>query len=578
MRAQMRDAGATGVVAGVVLDGELAYARAIGLRDLESNDPVDGDTVFRIASMTKNVTAMAILKLRDEGKLSLDADASTYLPMLRGLVGLPRDSAITVRLLLTHASGLPGDDYWGGDSFGMSADELARFLKAGVRMSYPPGARYAYSNLGYALLGQIVERVSGRRFRDYVSDEILKPLGMASSVWEAGDVPPKRLATGYWKTSSGMVPEPRPSDGVFDAAGGLYTSLHDYARYVAFNLAAYPPRDDQPETGPVRRSTLREMHQGQRPTRRDDYDAPVVQRTAGGIALRAGSYGFGWLTVTSCSDERVQHGGYEPGYFSTVVLLPGHAAGVFVFSTTGRLPAGALLGKLSEGGVLGTPANPPPIDELPTAAAAIDRLAASWDAGLAARTFDAPSLRFAWFASLRDDFARLGASHGPCQRSGALKTYGRHRGVWTLVCDRGTITFDALMTPGTPARVEIVKWTDELPPEDRQRAIAMRLAATMGQRNDAGAAMTDVFAASADRARLARRLAHLAIDHGACEVPGGALRSQHEPLSDDAVRAIFHLRCLSGPLDLEITLDDQSGRVVELDGYPPRDSDATCWQ
>jgi CubicO group peptidase (beta-lactamase class C family) len=174
LRVQMRDAGATGVVAGVVLDGELAYARAIGLRDLESNDPIDGDTVFRIASMTKNVTAMAILKLRDEGKLSLDADASTYLPMLRGLVGLPRDSAITVRLLLTHASGLPGDDYWGGDSFGMSADELARFLKAGVKMSYPPGARYAYSNLGYALLGQIVERVSGRRFRDYVSDEILR--------------------------------------------------------------------------------------------------------------------------------------------------------------------------------------------------------------------------------------------------------------------------------------------------------------------------------------------------------------------------------------------------------------------
>jgi CubicO group peptidase (beta-lactamase class C family) len=162
------------VVAGVVLDGELAYASAIGVRDLESNDPVDGDTVFRIASMTKNVTAMAILKLRDEGKLSLDADASTYLPMLRGLVGLPRDSAITVRLLLTHASGLPGDDFGGGDSFGMSADELARFLKAGVKMSYPPGARYAYSNLGYALLGQIVERVSGRRFRDYVSDEILR--------------------------------------------------------------------------------------------------------------------------------------------------------------------------------------------------------------------------------------------------------------------------------------------------------------------------------------------------------------------------------------------------------------------
>src|SRR4051812_19099138 len=240
--------------------------------------------------------------------------------------------------------------------------------------------------------------------------------------------------------------------------------------------------------------------------------------------------------------------------------------------------AGALLAMLSEGGVLGTPADPPPVDELTAAAAAIDRLAASWDADLAARTFDAPSLRFAWFGSLRDDFARLGASHGACRRNGAFRTYGRHRGVWTLVCDRGAITFDALMTPGTPARVEIVKWTDELPLEDRQRAIAMRLTAAMGQRNDASAAMTDVVAASADRDRLARRLAHLAIDHGACEVTGGTLRSHHEPLGDDAARAILHLQCVGGPLDREITLDDQSGRVVDLDGHPPHDPDATCWQ
>jgi hypothetical protein len=146
------------------------------------------------------------------------------------------------------------------------------------------------------------------------------------------------------------------------------------------------------------------------------------------------------------------------------------------------------------------------------------------------------------------------------------------------VCDRGAITFDALMTPGTPARVEIVKWTDELPLEARQRAIAMRLTAAMGQRNDASAAMTDVVAASADRDRLARRLAHLAIDHGACEVTGGALRSHHEPLGDDAARAILHLRCVGGPMDLEITLDDQRRHVVDLDGHRPRDPDATCWQ
>jgi CubicO group peptidase (beta-lactamase class C family) len=213
LRTNMQESGATGLVAGVVLDGELAYARALGVREVTlpaapgatgagappsapRSSAVDADTVFRIASMTKSFTAMAIMKLRDDGRVSLDADASTYLPELRTLVGVPHDAPVTVRMLLTHASGLPYDDYWGGDSFGMTDPELTRFLQAGVRLSHAPGAVYAYSNLGYALLGRIVARVSGVSFRDYVSQNILRPLGMRSSVWDAAQVPPDRLATG----------------------------------------------------------------------------------------------------------------------------------------------------------------------------------------------------------------------------------------------------------------------------------------------------------------------------------------------------------------------------------------------
>ena len=148
-------------------------------------------------------------------------------------------------------------------------------MHAGVKMSYAPGAQYAYSNLGYALLGAdrraglgpAISRLRQRRDPEAARDVVVG-LGRQRLV------PPKRLATGYWKAGATTVPEPRPPDGVFDAAGGLYTSLHDYARYVAFNLAAYPARDEQPETGPLRRSTLREMHEGQRAMRMDDYDAP----------------------------------------------------------------------------------------------------------------------------------------------------------------------------------------------------------------------------------------------------------------------------------------------------------------
>jgi CubicO group peptidase (beta-lactamase class C family) len=93
----------------------------------------------------------------------------------------------------------------------------------------------------------------------------------------------------------------------FAPAGGLYASLRDYARYVAFQMAAYPPRDDA-ESGPVRRSTLREMHDGQREARFGDRDTPVARVTDDGLALTAVSYGLGWWNVTSCRERQVLHG------------------------------------------------------------------------------------------------------------------------------------------------------------------------------------------------------------------------------------------------------------------------------
>jgi D-alanyl-D-alanine-carboxypeptidase/D-alanyl-D-alanine-endopeptidase len=182
-QSRVREARATGAAVGIVIDGELVYANTFGVRDVVSNRPIDVDTVFRIASMTKSFTALAIMKLRDDGKVVLDAPAATYVPELRSFVGLTRDApAITVRMLLTHASGIAFDDFWGGDTFGMSDDELTRFIQSGIGLSYAPGTRYQYSNLGYALLGRIVERASGRPFRAYVTDEILESLGMTSTV------------------------------------------------------------------------------------------------------------------------------------------------------------------------------------------------------------------------------------------------------------------------------------------------------------------------------------------------------------------------------------------------------------
>ncbi|HKQ70071.1 MAG TPA: serine hydrolase domain-containing protein [Polyangiaceae bacterium] len=450
---------ATGGVAGIVLGGELVYARGLGIVDTETQAPVDADTVFRIASVTKNVTASAIMKLRDEGKVLLDAPVTTYVPELV-VRPLPRDTApMTVRHLLTMSSGLPYDDQWGAVTFGKSHAELGEMLSSGIVLASAPGERYLYSNLGYALLGRIVERASGEGFRRYVLRHLLEPLGMRSSVWESSDVPKGRMAVGYYREGERLVAEPRESDGTFAAAGGLYTSLNDLARYVAFQLSAYPPRD-APESGPLRRSTLREMHAGERWMRWGP-DVPVTSRRPDGrVALSAGTYGMGWVNHSTCFYEGiVQHGGFEPGYYAYVRLLPKSDIGIITLSTTG--PLGRLesfetvFGILRDGGMLDiAPIALAP--ELAEASSVVSRLLEASDPDLIERTFDPQSLRYSWVRQQLRELARAWQEHGAC-RTFAVRAASRTEVTLEFSCDRGALTAKIWLTPVTPHRIQAVE-------------------------------------------------------------------------------------------------------------------------
>src|SRR3954471_15650815 len=198
-----------GAAWGVIVDGQVAHLSAQGLRDVESAAPVDGDSVFRIASMTKSFTAMSILKLRDEGKLSLDDPAERYVPELKSLKYPTSDSPkITVRHLLSHAEGFPEDNPWGDRQLADSEAQLTEKMKDGIPFSNAPGLAYEYSNFGFAILGRMVSNVSGTRYPDYVAANILKPLGMMSTTLEPKEVAPNHLALGYRWEDEQWKPEP----------------------------------------------------------------------------------------------------------------------------------------------------------------------------------------------------------------------------------------------------------------------------------------------------------------------------------------------------------------------------------
>lgn len=570
-RGRLEQRKATGLAVGIVVDGEVLYSKGFGVLDVGSKSPVNVDSVFRIASLTKSFTATAVMKLRDEGKISLDAPITTYLPELSSVVLPTRDSApITVRQLLTHGSGLPWDDLWGAVSYGFNEQDLQTLTQAGLSFSIPPNTRFEYSNLGYALLGRIVERVSGKGYREYVTANILRPLDMTSTFWGPGEVPAGRLAVGYRSEDDKLVPEVPPGPGVFSPAGGIYTSARDYGRYVAWQLSAYPPRDDA-EMGPLRRSTIREMHLGQRAAREVGNDMePLARRTDDGIALSLRSYGFGWFNVTNCTDEgRIEHSGWEPGYFAGVILLPRRGFGIFSMATTSGV--GAIEGALAllrEAGALPPTRKPTPSQALVDARLALNELLDRWDEKTVGRTFEPRSAHYPWYANLRADLAKLSKDHGHCQPDGSLEAYDRSYGHWQLACERGAIAFDVWLTPAAKPLVDRVTWEEQFPPSELLSRVATNLVQALNQAN-ADNPREDLFEPSF-RPAGRKKLARLALDYSSC--------SLEKPVKCDGRQsATYRLQCSGTTVELSFNVNAESGRVVELNGNAPRAPDATCW-
>src|SRR6476646_1229137 len=215
------DAHIPGMVWGVVQDGRLVHVQAAGVQDIEAKRPVTPETLFRIASMTKAFTALSILKLRDEGKLSLDAPVETYVPELRGWKYPTEDSPkIRVRELLTHTAGFVTDDPWGDRQTPLPESDFTQLLRNGVPFTRAPGMAMEYSNLGYALLGRIVANASGQPYKGFVQKLLFAPLGMSSTGYDVAEAPQDRRALGYrWEDAAWQL-EPTMAHGAFGAMGG----------------------------------------------------------------------------------------------------------------------------------------------------------------------------------------------------------------------------------------------------------------------------------------------------------------------------------------------------------------------
>ncbi|HEV8721468.1 MAG TPA: serine hydrolase domain-containing protein [Candidatus Binatia bacterium] len=282
IQAEMKSRMIPGLALVVIKNGEVVKIKGYGFANLEHDVPATPDTVFELASVTKQFTATAIMALVEEGKIKLDDPINRYLP------SSPENwKAITVRHLLTHTAGLAG--MWAGfealhQDGGRTDLTTAQMFEAATKdpMSFTPGDRWQYSNVGYFLLGMIIEKASGRSYRDFLTDRFFGPLAMTSTSVPDQWTILKNRAAGYTLRDGELINIRRVTQVELPSDYGIFSTVKDLVKW-----------DNALATGKVVKPSS-------------------LEQTWTPVKLNGGSsfpYGFGWFFDESRGHRIITHTG-----------------------------------------------------------------------------------------------------------------------------------------------------------------------------------------------------------------------------------------------------------------------------
>lgn len=283
----------------VMRDGEALVRRSYGMADLEAGTAAAPTSNYRLASVSKQFTAAAVLLLVQDGKLALDDRAGRWLPSLPDAA-----DTVTIRHLLTHTSGLVDyeDVMDPADTRQVHDADVLRLLQSQDHTHFIPGTGYRYSNSGYALLALIVERASGQRYAEFLRQRIFLPLGMENTVaFEDGVSQVAHRAYGYSLENGTWQRTDQSTTSAVLGDGGIYSSIDDLARWDA---ALYDDRL-------LRAESLRQAFAPA--TKTDDPDV---------------EYGFGWRIT----GDSLWHSGETIGFRNVIVRYPGRRTTVVLLT------------------------------------------------------------------------------------------------------------------------------------------------------------------------------------------------------------------------------------------------------
>lgn len=338
----------------VVKDDTIVYNWAFGLADGPAQIAATPDTVYHWWSMTKIVTAIAVLQLNERGRLDLDAPVTDYLPWFDVQYASIANKAITVRHLLNHSSGLPdpmpamiGWMHY-GDELVDQTDLIRRRLPQFSKLQSGPGTKAAYTNLGYMVLGAVIERVSGQSYAAYVTDNILRPLGMHHT----GFLYPEGLQAQEARGSQPLVHLYTPLlSFLLDTKALIHQRSGNILWLNRVYTDALPPSGLIGPAPDVARLLQAFLHGGELDGARILSPqsvammnaAPLGREATAGVAKGTGSeHGLGWLFVADSSRMWLQHDGGGPGFATTMRLYPEDDLGIVIMANGTDLDRDAL--------------------------------------------------------------------------------------------------------------------------------------------------------------------------------------------------------------------------------------------
>jgi CubicO group peptidase (beta-lactamase class C family) len=336
--AHLADAKSPGFAVLVRKAGRTVFERAYGVRDLRTRAPIDARTDFRLASFTKQFTAMSIMLLVHDGKLGYDQSLTDIFPEFPAY-----GRAITIRHLLTHTPGLPDYEDLMGSRWTAARQitdgEVLELLEHQAAGKFAPGTSWAYSNSAYVVLGLIVAKLSGRSFPEFLHDRIFAPLRMTDTLaYVSGKNTIPNRAYGHSRQNDAFVETDQSATSATLGDGGVYSNLTDLAKW-----------DDA-----LRNRTLlsaAEMAAALTPVRLSDGAAPHWPAEPGDDNLAPGkpvSYGFGWFLDPYQGRARMWHSGSTSGFRTVIDRFTADGLTVIILANRTDLDPSALALKVAD--------------------------------------------------------------------------------------------------------------------------------------------------------------------------------------------------------------------------------------